>query len=121
MSAKTRAYYAAKVAVALSAVAEQKAEPTSVQKKNLDKIFTYLPERGGRGPWVVVGRHDLDRFGIVHDILLMSSIEGKEDKIIEWRGENFLRFELKKEWATQVIFALQKQFTQRQDLEPKFR
>lgn len=122
MSAKTRSLYAAQLGLIAmkSAVRQEVPEKTSAEKKNLSRIFTYLPPRNGRKACIVVGSHDLDAMGILKDILTMASVHGKEAETYIYREETFVRYEIKDDWVIQVVAAFQKQFTQRQDLEPVF-
>lgn len=122
MSARTRQMYAAKLGLVsmASAVRQDTAEKSSAEKKNLARIFTYLPVRPGRQACIVVGKHDMEAMGILTDILAMASVHGKEAETYIFRGETFLRYEIKPQWLNQVVAAFQKQFTQRQDLEEIF-
>lgn len=116
MSGKTRNMYSA-----LANAVSTESPLTSAQKKNLARIFTYLSAKADRGPWVVIGSHDLLAMPILDEILKMAAVCGEPDRTITFRDEKFLRYELKKAWANQVIYAFQQQLKQRQDLEEYFR
>lgn len=94
---------------------------SELELKGLSRIFVYVSSTDTNGPWIVVPHEKKDDVdAMIHDILSMAAVGKKVDKNFSLRGESFDRYELKKEWALQVVSAIEKQFKSRPDLERFF-
>lgn len=95
---------------------------SELELKGLSRIFTYISITDTNGPWVVVPHEKRDEIDhMIHDILSMASVGKKPARSFTFREELFDRYELKKEWALQVVSAIEKQLKSRPDLERFFR
>lgn len=112
MSVKTRLAFAKKTGAY---------NVSGLELKGLARIFTYISSTDTNGPWIVVPHEKRNEIDImIHDILSMASVGKKPDRSFTFREESFDRYELKKEWALQVVSAIEKQFKSRPDLERFF-